>query len=130
MRIEGVKKLLKQFDKMPKAVGRNLVKSVHLNTEQAARRARSLVPVDRGNLKKGIFTQYQGKGYFGSVEAAQFTKKDQTKASAVEFGRTAGDRGTTTAHPYIQLAQKLQKPKFDRSMKSAVTRGLKEATRG
>jgi hypothetical protein len=66
----------------------------------------------------------------GSVEAAQFNGPDQRKAKAVEFGRKNGNRGTTEANPYIQLAQKLQLTKFGRSMKASVKRGIKEATNG
>lgn len=130
MKITGDLKLMKQFDKMPDTVHKNLRKSIHRNTEQAARAARGLVPVASGELKGWIFTQYADGGMSGSVEAAQPNGPDQRKAKAVEFGRENGNRGTTEAQPYIQLAQKLQGKKFSRSVKAAVKRGIKEATNG
>lgn len=130
MKISGAKKLASQLREIPVAVRDNLKKSVRLNTEQAANMARRLVPVDSGELKGWIYTQYDTDGLRGSVEAAPPTKEAQTKANAVEFGRKKGNRGTTAAQPYIRLAQKMQVPKFNRSMKSAVRRGLKEATNG
>lgn len=123
-------KLIKQLASMPKAVERNLVKSVRLNTEQAANMARRLVPVKSGELRGWIHTLYEADGLTASVEAAPPTKEAQTKANAVEFGRQKGNRGTTAAQPYIRLAQKLQGKKFGKSIKSAVNRGMKEATNG
>jgi hypothetical protein len=130
MKVTGALKLGKQFDKIPDTVRKNLRKSITRNTEQAARAARGLVPALSGELKGWIFTQYADGGMSGSVEAAQPNGPDQRKASAVEFGRTKGNRGTTKAQPYIQLAQKLQGKKFRNSMKAAIKRGLKEATNG
>ena len=130
MRIDGAKKLQSQLSAMPDAVRANLQKSIRLNTEQAASMARRLVPVATGELKGWIYTKYDDDGLTGSVEAAPSTREAQIKAKAVEFGRKKGNRGTTAAQPYIRLAQKTQAPKFQRSIKSAVRRGMKEATRG
>lgn len=130
MKVTGALKLMKQFDKMPDTVHKNLRKSIHRNTEQAARTARGLVPVASGELKGWIFTQYADGGMTGSVEAAPPERSAQIKAKAVEFGRKNGNRGTTEAQPYIQLAQKLQGKKFANSMKAAIRRGIKEATNG
>lgn len=130
MKVSGAEKLARQLRTMPKAVEDNLKKSIKTNTEQAANMARRLVPVKSGELKNWIFTKYADEGLIGSVEAAPPTKEAQTKANAVEFGRKKGNRGTTAAQPYIRLAQKTQVPKFQRSVKSAIRRGLKEATNG
>lgn len=132
MKVTGARKLSKQFRRMPDAVEKQMIKSIKRNTEAAARLARGLVPVDSGQLKGWIHTEYQnGDGvYQGSVEAAPPEKDAQIKAKAVEFGRKKGNRGTTAAQPYIRLAQKLQGPKFKKSMKAAIRRGIKEATNG
>jgi hypothetical protein len=129
MKVDAAK-LIKQMEAMPKAVERNLVKSVRLNTEQAANMARRLVPTKSGELRGWIHTVYEADGLTASVEAAPPTKEAQTKANAVEFGRQKGNRGTTAAQPYIRIAQKLQGKKFAKSIKSAVNRGMKEATNG
>lgn len=130
MKVAGSAKLAKQLRDAPEAVHRNVVKSIKLNTEQAARMARSLVPVKSGQLKGWIYTKYDDEGMMGSVEAAPPARDEQIKAKAVEFGRKKGNRGETAAQPYIRTAQKLQAPKFSRSIKSAIRRGLKEATNG
>ena len=83
-------------------------------------------------LKGWIYTKYErgDHEFSGSVEAAPSGRDEQIKAKAVEFGRAKGNRGTTEAQPYIRLAQKLQGPKFKKSMKSAIKRGIKEAVNG
>jgi len=132
MNVTGAKKLAKQFDKMPEAVERQIVKSIKRNTEAAARLARNLVPVDSGELRGWIYTKYErgNHEFLGSVEAAPPSRDEQIKAKAVEFGRIKGNRGTTEAQPYIRLAQKLQGPKFKKAIKSAIKRGIKEAVNG
>lgn len=130
MKITGTEKLFRQLGRLPSSVENNLIKAVRLNTEQAARLAKTLVPVDSGALKAGIHTKYDNGGLVGSVEAAAPTKEAQTKANAVEFGRKKGNRGTTAAHPFIRPAQATQAPKFNRSVRSAVRRGMKDATGG
>ena len=132
MKVTGAKKLAKQFDKMPESVERQVVKAIKRNTEAAARLARNLVPVATGELKGWIYTKY-GRGdheFTGSVEAAPSARYEQEKANSVEFGRKKGNRGTTEGQPYIRTAQKVQRPKFKKSMKSAIKRGIKEAVNG
>lgn len=127
MKVYGADLLAKQLRKMPKTIEAQVAKAIKRNTEQAARTARSLVPVKSGELKAWIFTKYDDNGLTGSVEAAPPTKDAQTKAGAVEFGREKGNRGKTAARPYIRLAQRLQRKKFRAGIKSAVRRGMKDA---
>ena len=127
MKIHGGHRLAKQISNMPKTIQAHVAKAIKRNTEQAARTARSLVPVKSGELKAWIFTKYDDNGLTGSVEAAPPTKDAQTKAKAVEFGREKGNRGKTAAQPYIRLAQKMQRKKFQTGIKSAVRRGMKDA---
>jgi len=127
MKVYGADLLAKQLRKMPKTIEAQVAKAIKRNTEQAARTARSLVPVKSGELKAWIFTKYDDNGLTGSVEAAPPTKDAQTKAKAVEFGREKGNRGKTAAQPYIRLAQKMHRKKFQTGIKSAVRRGMKDA---
>ena len=127
MKIHGGHRLQQQIRNMPKTIQAQVAKAIKRNTEQAARTARSLVPVKSGELKAWIFTKYDDNGLTGSVEAAPPTKAAQKKAKAVEFGREKGNRGKTAAQPYIRLAQQLQRKKFQTSIKSAVRRGMKDA---
>jgi hypothetical protein len=130
MRIGGADKLQKQFRKIPKTVEARLVKTVRLNTERTARLARALAPVDSGETKSNIFTQYDEGGLVGSVEAAPPTKEAQIKARSIEFGRKKGNRGTTAPSPYMRIAQQHTGRKFQNSIKAAIRKGLKEATSG
>ena len=130
MRVTGADKLAKQFRKMPKTVEARLVKTVKRNTESTARLARGLVPEDSGELKSWIFTEYEEGGLVGSVEAAPPTKEAQIKARAVEFGRKNGERGVTEPSPYLRIAQQHTGKKFQRAVKAAIRKGLKEATGG
>ena len=132
MKVTGANKLAKQFDKMPEAVERQVVKSIRRNTEAAARLARNLVPVATGELKGWIYTKYErgDHEFSGSVEAAPPTEYGQQKSRAIEFGRKKGNRGTTGEHPYIRTAQKIQGPKFRKSVAAAIRRGIKEAVNG
>ena len=127
MKVYGADLLAKQLRNMPKTIEAQVAKAIKRNTEQAARTARSLVPVKSGELKAWIFTKYDDNGLTGSVEAAPPTKDAQKKAKAVEFGREKGNRGKTAAQPYIRLAQTLQRKKFRAGIKSAVRRGMKDA---
>lgn len=130
MKVSGAAKLAKQMRDMVESVNANLKKSIRTNTEQAANIARMMVPVKSGELRGWIHTKYESDGLTGSVEAAPPFKRPQQKANSVEFGRKKGNRGTTAAHPYIRFAQKMQNPKFKRSVRSAIRRGMKEATNG
>ena len=132
MKVTGAKKLSRQFRKMPDSVKDQMIKSIKRNTEATARLARGLVPVDSGQLKGWIHTKYENSDgvYQGSVEAAPPERDAQIKARSVEFGRKKGDRGTTAAQPYIRLAEKVQAPKFKKSMRAAMRRGIKKATNG
>jgi hypothetical protein len=130
MRITGDKKLKRQFRQMPKTVETRLQKSVKRHTEATARLARSLVPVASGQLKGWIYTQYEYGGLKASVEAAPPTQDAQIKAKSVEGGATRKNRGSTEPSPYMNIAKKHTAKKFQRSIKSAIKKGLKEATNG
>ena len=69
MKVYGADLLAKQLRNMPKTIEAQVAKAIKRNTEQAARTARSLVPVKSGELKAWIFTKYDDNGLTGSVEA-------------------------------------------------------------
>ena len=74
-------KLIKQLASMPKAVERNLVKSVRLNTEQAANMARRLVPVKSGELRGWIHTLYEADGF--QSEYLQFSIQNDINCNLI-----------------------------------------------
>jgi hypothetical protein len=132
MKVTGDKKLIRQMRKLPKAVRRNIVKTMERNTEEAARVARTLAPDVTGQTRDDIFTKYEyfADGLRTSVEAAQPTKEAQQRALAIEFGRENGDHGTTPPQPYIRPAQGYLEKKHAASMKRAINKAAKETFRG
>jgi hypothetical protein len=130
MKILGAEKLAKQIRQVPISARVYVSKAIRGNVEQGAKVARTLVPVDSGELKSMIFTKYEADGMSGSIEAAPSDSKSQRKARAVEFGRKKGDRGTTPAHKYIRTAQAFLAKRFKRSIRSAIRKAAKEAISG
>jgi len=131
VRVVGAKKLSKQLRDLPDAVRIDVEKAIRRNTEAGARMARQLVPVESGELKGWIFTKYDTQdGFRGAVEAAPPTKQAQIKAGSVEFGRTKGDRGTTSPAPYMRIMQKHMAKRFKASIKAAVNKAARRVTNG
>lgn len=131
MRVTGAKKLSKQLGDLPDEVREQVTKAIRRNTEAGARMARQLVPVASGQLKGWIFTKYDFQdGVRGSVEAAPPTKEAQTKSRAVEFGRTKGNRGTTSPSPYMRIMQKHMAKRFKASIRSALRKAARTVTNG
>jgi hypothetical protein len=128
MRISGDKKLIKQLKDLPDSVREKIAKTVRKATEDTARIARILVPVDTGELKEWIYTQYDNNGLTGSIEAAPPRKEPQIKAKAVEGGRKKGDRGTTTPNHYMNTARAFMAKKFTNRVKAAIKKAAREAT--
>jgi len=132
MRVEGGKRLSRQLKNLPVEVRSEVSKTIRRNTEAGARLARRLVPFDTGELKGWIHTKYDSGGMRGSIEAAPETKKAQTKARAVEFGRknartawgtrtkAIASTGQTAARPYMRIMQRLLGKRFRGSIKGAI----------
>jgi hypothetical protein len=131
MRVSGDIRLRRQLRELPEEVRNEVEKTIRRNTEAGARLARKLVPVDKGQLKAWIFTKYDTEdGFRGSVEAAPPTKEAQIKARAVEFGRTKGERGTTSPAPYMRIMQKHLGKRFRNSIRAAIKKAARRVTNG
>jgi len=131
MRVMGARKLQRQLKELPEEVRAEVAKVIRRNTEAGARMARQLVPVASGELKGWIHTKYDSQdGFRGSVEAAPPTKQAQTKARAVEFGRTKGNRGVTSAAPYMRIMQSHLGKKFRNNIRNAIRRAARKVTNG
>jgi hypothetical protein len=131
MRVSGDRRLRRQLGELPDEIRKDVEKAIRRNTEAGARLARKLVPVDKGQLKAWIFTKYDTEnGFRGSVEAAPPTKEAQIKARAVEFGRTKGERGTTSPAPYMRIMQKHLGKRFRNSIQAAIRKAARRVTNG
>jgi hypothetical protein len=126
MKVVGADKLTRQLRALPKAQRSHVVKALAKSAVEGERVARTLVPVDSGDLKSGIHTKSQDEGMTVSVEAAPEDKQSQIKAKAVEFGRKKGDRGTTDPRPYMRRTQAYLAKRHKNRVKRAINKAVKE----
>jgi hypothetical protein len=94
MRLLGAKKLARQLSDLPETVRDNVGMTIEKQVKRGVRVARTLVPVDSGQLKGWISGRVEktDNGVYGIIDAAPDQKKAQQKARAVEFGRKKGNR--------------------------------------
>lgn len=132
MKLLGAKKLAKQLSDLPDTVRDNIGNTIGKQVKRGVRVARTLVPVDTGQLKGWITGRVEktDNGVYGIIDAAPDTKKAQQKARAVEFGRTKGNRGTTDAKPYIRTTQSYLAKSYRSAVRRAINKAAKEAVRG
>ena len=88
MKLLGAKKLARQLSELPDTVRGNIGSTIEKQVKRGVRVARTLVPVDTGQLKGWITGRVEktDNGVYGIIDAAPDTKKAQQKARAVEFG--------------------------------------------
>lgn len=132
MKLLGTKKLARQLSDLPDTVRDNIGNTIGKQVKRGVRVARTLVPVDTGQLKGWITGRVEktDNGVYGIIDAAPDTKKAQQKARAVEFGRTKGNRGTTDANPYIRTTQSYLAKSYRSAVNRAINKAAKEAVRG
>ena len=130
MRVTGAKKLQRQLSELPDEVRNQIAKVIRRNIEAGARMARQLVPVDSGELKKWIHTQYDRDGMRGSVEAAPPTAEAQIKARSVEGGATRAKRGQTNPSPYMNIMQRHLAKRHRNNVQRAINKAARKVTNG
>jgi hypothetical protein len=132
MKLLGAKKLARQLSDLPDTVRGNIGSTIEKQVKRGVRVARTLVPVDTGQLKGWITGRVEktDNGVYGIIDAAPDTKKAQQKARAVEFGRTKGNRGTTDANPYLRTTQSYLAKSYRSAVRRAINKAAKEAVRG
>lgn len=144
MRLLGAKALAKQLSDLPDTVRENIGMTIEKQVKRGVRVARTLVPVDTGELKGWITGRVEktANGIYGIIDAAPDTKEAQIKARAVEFGRakgrigtgtrlkTAAQTGATTGQPYIRTTQAYLSKSYRSAVKRAINKAAKEAVRG
>lgn len=126
MKVTGAAKLTRQLKSLPQKQRVYVVKALSKSADEGVKVARTLVPVDQGDLKSGIHKKSQDEGMTVSVEAAPATKEAQIKAKAVEFGRKKGARGTTQPNPYMRRTQAYLAKRVKGRIKRAIRKAAKE----
>jgi hypothetical protein len=140
MRVEA-KTVVKSFKDLPRIQRKLIGDAIRTSTLEGVRWARTLAPVDSGDLRSGIHAKFD----FGSdtlrasVEAAPDDGPSQAKALSIEFGRRytnarrapgrqgLKNRGTTEPHPFMQRTQALLGRKHRNRIKRAIRKAAKEA---
>ena len=144
MKITGSAKLIQQFRDLPKETHDALKKSIGATVRYGARKAKQIVPVADGDLKKGINSQMHitENGIFGFINFNDGTKEDAIKVGAVNYGRkgsrtSSGTRiknsvsktGTTGGYHFIETVKILTGDRNKRATSRAIKKALQEAVK-
>jgi hypothetical protein len=145
MKIVGSKKLIKQLGDLPEATHAALRKSIKNNAKYGERKAKSLVPVDTGQLRDGINSQVyeDDNAIYGFINFSDNTKDDAIKVAAINYGRKTGRIGTgtrlkgtpaatgaTEGYDFIGITKLLVAKRSANSIKRIMKKAIKDAMNG
>ncbi len=128
MKITGQKKLMKQFKDLPVETHTALKKSLYNNAKFGARKAKAIVPVDKGALKAGINAQVteSEKGIFAFINFSDGSKADAIKVGAVNYGR----KGSSGGYGFIKYTKNIVGARSANAVKRAINKAIKDAVNG
>ena len=129
MKVTGHKKLMRQLGDLPKETHKALEKSVSRTVNLGVRKAKAIVPVDRGELKEGInghMHQKDGEIY-GFVNFTDGTKEDAIKVGAVNYGRKDG---STSGYQFIETVKLMIGDRHRRAVTRNINKAIKDAMNG
>ncbi|MDO1560419.1 HK97 gp10 family phage protein [Brevundimonas sp. 2R-24] len=133
-RIEGVERLKRRFENMPKAVQRETRQAVEGEANRVADRMRAVVPVEDGDLKESITVTTEGRktpsyshpsgSHIVPEGAAEITAGNGKVryAHMVEYGTKK-----MQAEPFFWPTVRVERPKVRRNINKAIRKGLQEA---
>lgn len=144
----NAKKVIKSFKDLPRVQRKLIGDAIRTSTLEGVRWARTLAPVNTGDLRAGIHAKFEfGKDLLkASVEAAPDDGPSQVKALSIEFGRRytrtnrvpgrrgllsaryfqrKEPRGTTKPISFIRETQQL----LGRKHKNRIRRTLRKAAK-
>ena len=127
MKVTGSAKLIAQFRDLPKETHQALKKSIGSTVKFGERKAKAIVPVAKGDLKRGINSQIHitEGGIFGFINFNDGTKEDAIKVGAVNYGRKGADGG----YHFIETVKILTGDRNKRATSRAIKAALKEAVK-
>ena len=131
MRVDGAKKLMKQLDRIPDGTIAAINESLEKTVRYGVTKAKSVVPVDEGTLKKTINGQtYQTKdGSYGFINFHNDTREGAIKTGVVNYGRKNGERGTFEGYGFIEFVKRLVGPRHNRIIKRNIKKALEKAVK-
>ena len=127
MKVTGSAKLISQFRDLPKETHQALKKSIGATVKFGERKAKAIVPVAKGDLKKGINSQMHitEDGIFGFINFNDGTAADAIKVGAVNYGRKGSDSG----YHFIETIKILTGNRNKLATSRAIKAALKEAVK-
>lgn len=128
MKIEGVKKLLRQLDDLPEEVQRKLSASVKRTTKMGEAKARAFAPDVTGDFKSGInsnFIQEDGNS-IGFINFYDGDADDGLAANAINYGWGNLRYGFEVRRTVISIIG----PRHARSVSRHIKKAIQEALNG
>jgi hypothetical protein len=128
MKIEGVKKLLRQLDDLPEASHKSLVKSVDRTVKLGVNKAKAIVPNVTGHLKSGINGQLHvtEDAVVGYINFYDGDYKDGVAAKSINYGLGNMRFG----YHFRDNVLLLIKARHQRAVQRQLKKAIQEAMRG
>lgn len=129
MRIEGVRRLLRQLDNLPEEVQDKLHKSVERTVKTGVNKGKALAPVLTGDFKSG-FNSYvekrSGGEIFGFINFYDGDADDGLAAASINYG---WNNAAVAYHIRAQV-KAIVGPRHQRAVQRQIKKAIKEALNG
>ena len=128
MKIEGVRRLLRQLDDLPQSVRDNLKVSIEKTVAKGVSKGKAVAPVDTGDFKNGIKGNVEvGQDkILGFINFYDGSVKDGLAASSINYGWGDMPRGFFVRE---QVKTSIA-GRHKRQMKKALQAAIKDALNG
>lgn len=129
MRIEGVRRLLRQLDNLPDEVQDKLQKSVERTVKTGVNKGKSLAPVLTGDFKSGFngHVEKRDRGeVFGFINFYDGDADDGLAAASINYG---WNNAAVAYHIRAQV-KAIVGPRHQRSVQRLIKKAIKEALNG
>ncbi|NBT50174.1 MAG: hypothetical protein EBY40_04170 [Marivivens sp.] len=129
MKIEGVKKLLRQLDDLPVEVQSGLKKSIQRTVKTGVNKGKALAPVLTGDFKNGINGSFKSgeKGeIFGFINFYDGSADDGLAAASINYGWN----NAAIAYNIRAQVKAIVGPRHKRAVQRQIRKAIKEALNG
>lgn len=132
MKIEGVKRLLRQLDNLPETTQLALVKSIDRTVKLGVTKAKAVAPVDEGDFKRGINgnTLQKPDRITGFINFYDGTAGEGLAANAINYGWTRAGAGTGSPADTRKHTMMLIGDRHKRAVSRQIKKAIKEALNG
>lgn len=129
MKIEGVKKLLRQLDDLPVEVHEKLQKSVARTVKAGVNKGRAISPVLTGDFKSGINGNVEARDrgeIFGFINFYDGSADDGLAAASINYG---WNNAPIAYHVRAQV-KAIVGPRHKRAVERQIKKAIQEALNG